>query len=108
MNIYGAVVDNSTRCIHYHSEKDIIAIKFTCCERYYPCYKCHEEQADHSIQRWPQEQFDEYAILCGNCHTEMTIRQYMSTTNCPQCHAIFNERCAMHYPIYFEQSANED
>ncbi|MWV42779.1 hypothetical protein GRF59_03990 [Paenibacillus sp. HJL G12] len=108
MDIYGAVIDNETRCVHYHTEKDIIAIKFKCCNRYYPCYKCHEEQADHDIKRWPQEQFDEWAILCGSCHTELTIRQYMNTTCCPQCKASFNERCTAHYPIYFEQSAHEE
>lgn len=27
MDIFGAVIDNETRCIHYHTEKDIIAIK---------------------------------------------------------------------------------
>ncbi|WP_438350741.1 CHY zinc finger protein [Paenibacillus sp. FA6] len=108
MDIYGAVVDNETRCVHYHTEKDIIAMKFKCCNRYYPCYKCHEEHADHSIERWPQEQFDELAILCGSCHTELTIQQYMHTASCPHCRASFNERCALHYPIYFEHAANEE
>ncbi|TKI16435.1 hypothetical protein FCT18_20820 [Lysinibacillus sphaericus] len=27
---------------------DIIALKFTCCERYYPCYKCHEAHAQYA------------------------------------------------------------
>jgi uncharacterized CHY-type Zn-finger protein len=102
MKVYGAVVDNETRCTHYHMVKDIIAIKFKCCNRYYPCYKCHEEDADHNIERWPQEQFDELAILCGSCHTELTINQYMQTASCPHCEAAFNERCTAHYPIYFE------
>ncbi|OAB28277.1 hypothetical protein PMSD_22355 [Paenibacillus macquariensis subsp. defensor] len=108
MDIYGAVVDNETRCVHYHTEKDIIAIKFKCCTRYYPCYKCHDEHADHSIERWPQEYFDELAILCGSCHTELTIQQYMYTTSCLHCGAIFNDRCTAHYPIYFEQHAIEE
>ncbi|MEC0372269.1 CHY zinc finger protein [Paenibacillus chibensis] len=108
MRIYGAVVDNATRCVHYHTEKDIIAIKFKCCGRYYPCYKCHEEHADHSIERWPREQFDHSAILCGSCHNELTIIEYMHTINCPHCQASFNERCALHYSIYFESSANQE
>lgn len=103
MNIYGNVIDNETRCVHYHTEKDIVAIKFKCCDNYYPCYKCHEEHAQHIIERWPQKQFDEFAILCGSCHTELTIQQYMSASNCPHCEAIFNERCALHYRIYFEE-----
>lgn len=108
MDIYGAIVDNKTRCIHYHTEKDIIAIKFKCCNRYYPCYKCHEEHEDHSIERWPQSKFDELAIICGNCHIEMKIQEYMDTASCPNCTADFNERCALHYPIYFEQSAEDE
>ncbi|MFJ7972708.1 CHY zinc finger protein [Psychrobacillus sp. NPDC096389] len=102
MKVYGAVVDNETRCKHYHTEKDIIAIKFKCCDRYYPCYKCHEEDTDHKIDRWPKEQFDELAILCGKCQTELTVHQYMDTASCPHCQATFNERCSAHYPIYFE------
>ena len=47
INIYGKTVDNQTRCQHWHSELDVIAIKFKCCEKYYPCFSCHEEEADH-------------------------------------------------------------
>lgn len=107
MHIYGSVIDDETRCIHYHTEKDIIAIKFACCDRYYPCYKCHEEHAHHPIQRWSKEQFDTLAILCGACHTELTIRQYLNSTHCPHCHALFNDRCEAHYPIYFEMEDHE-
>ncbi|UHA73378.1 CHY zinc finger protein [Paenibacillus sp. 481] len=102
MKVYGSVVDNETRCTHYHTKKDIVAIKFNCCNRYYPCYKCHEEHAGHTIQRWSQQQFDERAILCGSCRQELTIREYMNTISCPCCQASFNERCALHYSIYFE------
>ncbi|MFJ8065900.1 CHY zinc finger protein [Psychrobacillus sp. NPDC096426] len=102
MKVFGAVVDNETRCTHYHTEKDIIAIKFKCCNRYYPCYKCHEEDADHKIERWPKQQFGELAILCGSCQKELTIHAYMHTASCPHCQATFNERCSAHYPIYFE------
>ena len=44
LKVYGSLVDNETRCIHYHTFLDIIAIKFKCCEKYYPCYQCHNEQ----------------------------------------------------------------
>lgn len=102
MEIFGPVMDNETRCIHYHTEKDIIAIKFACCERYYPCYKCHEEHAKHAIKRWQQSQFNVKAILCGHCKHELTIQDYMESSSCPQCMADFNPRCANHYAIYFE------
>ncbi|MFJ5766712.1 CHY zinc finger protein [Lysinibacillus sp. NPDC093210] len=102
MEIFGPVIDDETRCIHYHTEKDIIAIKFACCERYYPCYKCHEEHAQHAIKRWQQAQFHTRAILCGHCKHELTIYDYMQSSSCPQCKKAFNARCANHYPIYFE------
>lgn len=102
VKIYGKVVDDETRCEHYASEKDIIAIKFYCCGKYYPCYKCHQEAEDHSIQRWPKEEFDQQAILCGVCQTEQTIETYMNHNTCPECDSPFNENCRLHYPIYFE------
>ena len=101
MEIYGAVVDEETRCTHYHTEKDIIAIKFKCCNRYYPCYHCHEEHANHEIERWEKQEFSTLAILCGHCKTELAINEYMQTNQCPNCNSPFNERCGAHYPIYF-------
>lgn len=102
MKVYGAVVDDETRCTHYHTEKDIIAIKFKCCNEYYPCYRCHEEYAVHKIERWEKHEFDVKAILCGHCKTELTIYEYMNTRQCPNCLHSFNERCEAHYPVYFQ------
>ncbi|WP_075047794.1 CHY zinc finger protein [Bacillus andreraoultii] len=102
MKVYGPVVDHETRCIHYHTEKDIIAIKFKCCNRYYPCFQCHNGCENHPIKRWEKDEFNKKAILCGHCQTELSIREYMGTTNCPYCGHIFNEGCATHYPIYFD------
>ena len=42
-HVAGNVIDSETRCAHYHTELDIIAIKFYCCDTYFPCYQCHEE-----------------------------------------------------------------
>ena len=44
---------------------DVIAIKFKCCDKYYPCYKCHDEHESHSIQRWTEKEFDKnYYVWC--------------------------------------------
>lgn len=103
-NIYGSLVDNKTRCIHWHTEKDIIAIKFYCCGKYYPCYSCHEEHEDHPITVWPREKFNELAILCGECKQQLTINQYLSSGSvCPNCNANFNPGCSLHYHLYFEK-----
>ena len=102
MKIYGPVVDEETRCVHYHTSLDIVAIKFKCCGRFYPCYKCHEESEPHPIERWSREEFDEEAIYCGHCQHTLSINQYMGAAVCPHCGANFNKRCKAHYHIYFE------
>ena len=100
--VTGVDVDAQTRCAHYNSELDIIAIKFKCCERWFPCFECHKERADHKAETWPPEAWNEAAILCGVCGHQMTINEYMASNNtCPKCKAGFNPGCANHYELYF-------
>lgn len=101
--IKGKILDDQTRCEHYHSALDVIAIKFKCCKEYYPCFECHQELANHSAKVWPKNEFEEKAILCGVCKTELTINEYLSSGNiCQYCHAKFNPNCSKHYALYFE------
>lgn len=102
IKVKGQVIDEQTRCTHYHSERDIIAIKFKCCNTYYPCYHCHQE-VNHNMERWKREEFDEKAILCGVCGHELTIHEYLNASHsCPYCEASFNPGCQLHHHIYFE------
>jgi uncharacterized CHY-type Zn-finger protein len=101
MEVYGNPIDAQTRCVHYRTSKDVIAIKFNCCGRYYPCFSCHQECADHPAAVWPEDQWQERAILCGVCRTELTISDYRSSTHCPSCSAEFNEGCRNHAHLYF-------
>ncbi len=101
--VRGKTVDQHTRCVHYHSSVDIIAIKFKCCNEYYPCYECHEETAGHRSEPWKKNEFDTKAILCGICNNEITIREYLTSNNrCSNCHSAFNPNCNKHYHLYFE------
>jgi len=103
MAVHGWLIDRETRCIHYHGELDIIAVKFKCCGRYYACSSCHEELESHAPARWGREEFGERAILCGACGAELTIRDYLSSGfACPSCRLPFNPGCARHYHLYFE------
>ena len=43
-------MDAETRCVHYRSALDIIAIKMACCGVYYACKDCHAALADHEIK----------------------------------------------------------
>lgn len=102
--VFGADVDAETRCAHYRSEIDIIAIKFKCCGEWFPCYECHVEQSEHAAEVWAQTEFDARAILCGGCGHQLTINEYLNCDSvCPQCRRRFNPGCARHYDLYFAQ-----
>src|ERR1035437_3751720 len=101
-DIYGVEVDAQTRCAHYHGDPDIIAIKFKCCGRWFPCYECHSEIADHVAEVWPKGQSDAKAVLCGACGHQLSIREYLTcNSTCPGCESRFNPGCARHYHLYF-------
>jgi uncharacterized CHY-type Zn-finger protein len=101
--VYGKLIDDNTRCAHYHSPLDVIAIRFKCCNTYYPCYQCHEETAGHAAAVWEKEEWNTLAIYCGLCKKEMTINEYMRSGNqCPNCNGLFNPNCSKHYHLYFE------
>ena len=102
--VKGFIIDEQTRCKHYHSVLDIIAIKFKCCNEYYPCYYCHLEATDHISMLWRKTEFDEKAILCGACFNELTIVNYKACNyECPVCKTAFNPLCLNHDHLYFEQ-----
>jgi uncharacterized CHY-type Zn-finger protein len=93
-----------TRCLHYHSASDIVAIKMKCCGIYYACNDCHTALAGHAIAVWPRAEWDQQAVLCGACGAELTIRAYLECeSRCPACHAEFNPGCRTHHHFYFEE-----
>ena len=109
IEVKGVGIDPQTRCAHYSTPQDVIAIKFYCCQNYYPCYSCHHAVADHQAIAWASDQFDEKAILCGVCGWEMSITEYMNSHyTCPNCEAEFNLRCQNHYGLYFEMTDGLD
>jgi len=102
--VRGVDVDSATRCVHWRSAVDIVAIKMACCGVYWACKDCHEELAGHAIAVWGRGEWDARAVLCGACGLEMTIREYMkSEARCPGCGAGFNPGCSKHYRFYFEE-----
>lgn len=103
VDVVGVQVDNETRCVHYASPTDIVALKFACCDAYYPCYECHLAVADHPPIAWPKDRFDEPMVLCGHCGTQLTANQYFHCDSvCPDCGAAFNPNCKIHTHLYFE------
>ncbi|MEQ8909937.1 MAG: CHY zinc finger protein [Vicingaceae bacterium] len=99
--VRGLDLDESTRCKHYQLDQDIVAIKMYCCQTFYACLHCHEELADHELLLWPSDQFDEKALLCGNCGNEFDIYTYLEGIQCPSCSHAFNPNCSKHFQYYF-------
>lgn len=101
--VRGVDVDPETRCAHYDAPRDVIALRFGCCEAFYPCFRCHDAVADHEPEPWPRDRFDEPAVLCGVCGTTLTVHDYLDADHaCPACDAAFNPGCETHHDRYFE------
>lgn len=101
--VLGLDLDPQTRCAHYRSALDIIAIKMKCCGVHYACKDCHEAMAGHAIEVWLRQDWDQPAVLCGACGVELSIHQYLQCNNqCPACSSPFNPGCRSHYRFYFE------
>ncbi|MDR4531947.1 CHY zinc finger protein [Glutamicibacter sp. PS] len=101
VEVRGVQMDAQTRCAHYHTALDVIAIKFICCGYYYPCHLCHAELADHAAQPWPVERRAEPVVLCGVCRHELSVTRYLASEQCPHCAAPFNPGCKLHSDLYF-------
>ena len=101
--VHGVSVNDRSQCAHYRSDRDIVAIRFKCCDTFYACIHCHQEIAGHEAAVWGREERETPAILCGACHNTLSISEYLDCRNaCPVCGAAFNPGCANHYHLYFE------
>jgi uncharacterized CHY-type Zn-finger protein len=104
--VHGVEVDPETRCAHYATDRDVIAIRFACCGDYYPCDECHATYVDHDARRWSREAFDTVAVLCGVCGAHHTITAYRAASDgCPDCGAAYNPGCRTHHHRYFDVEA---
>ena len=103
IQVYGDILDEETRCQHYHSERDIIALKCFACQKYYPCFLCHDRYEDHAFLAYPVSRSEDRVVLCGHCRTELTISQYLGCEDtCLICTHPFNPGCKKHRSIYFQ------
>jgi uncharacterized CHY-type Zn-finger protein len=103
--VHGVALDPQTRCGHWRSPLDVVALKMRCCGAYYACRQCHDELAGHPAALWPKAEWDRPAVMCGVCGTELSVQGYMASGDrCPACDAAFNPGCRKHYHLYFETS----
>jgi uncharacterized CHY-type Zn-finger protein len=99
----GVEVGPATRCAHYHGERDVIALRFACCDVFYPCYRCHAACAEHAPERWGPGQLNTPGVLCGACSTVLSLQSYLDADHeCPACGAAFNPGCARHHDRYVQ------
>lgn len=98
IKIYGLKLDGAGRCQHYHTDRDVVALKCAVCQRYYACYQCHDALADHTFA--PVATNDLAPVLCGVCRRTLTYQQYQ-LGHCPYCGHAFNPGCQLHHDIYF-------
>lgn len=103
--VHGATVDDATRCVHYSGPTDIVAIRFRCCLRFYPCFQCHADAESHRAEQWAPADWAERAILCGACGQTLSIDDYRSVSACPRCGSAFNDGCRLHAHLYFQVPA---
>jgi uncharacterized CHY-type Zn-finger protein len=102
--VRGVNIDAQTRCGHYNSPVDVIAVRMKCCGSYFACKDCHDTLAGHPLEPWPREDRAERAVLCGVCRSELAIDEYLgSSTRCPVCSASFNPHCSDHHDDYFSR-----
>lgn len=100
--VRGIDVDAQTRCAHYNSPRDVVAIKMRCCGEYFACKECHDALAGHALEPWPRGERESVAVLCGACGSELTIARYLENADrCPACGASFNPNCREHHAYYF-------
>jgi uncharacterized CHY-type Zn-finger protein/predicted N-acetyltransferase YhbS len=101
--VLGVDLDPETRCAHWHSPPDIVAIRMRCCGDWYACKDCHDAIADHPIRVWPRGAWDQPAVMCGACGGTMSVSAYLACGDCcPACGARFNPGCRLHRHFYFE------
>ncbi|KAH3900132.1 Hot13p SCDLUD_003100 [Saccharomycodes ludwigii] len=102
--ISGKLVDEKSRCIHWHGDLDIIALKFKCCPNtYYSCYTCHQELCNHKVEKYNRLDNKVNLIICGNCRKEFTFQEYVTSDyKCLNCKQKFNPGCKLHYDMYFK------
>ena len=58
----GVGLDAQTRCAHYATARDVVALRFACCPAYWSCHRCHAELADHPAVPVPAGDFVPFII----------------------------------------------
>ena len=82
--VRSADVDEETRCAHNGTERDVVAIRFHCCDTYYPCHRCHVTSSTKTPSGGPWG-------TRGARGAELAIQAYIGVSACPDRGIRFNQ-----------------
>lgn len=74
MIIYGINLDSKRRCKHYHTKRDVVALKCGKCQDYFACYQCHNQLRNHPFESVSVKAAS--PVLCGSCYHFLTFAEY--------------------------------
>ncbi|KAH7119695.1 CHY zinc finger domain protein [Dendryphion nanum] len=77
--VAGQELPSRGRCSHY--KKSYRWFRFSCCDKVFPCDRCHDQVADHTIEHANR-------MICGFCSREQNYRP----KDCGICHAFLTIR----------------
>lgn len=102
--VLGIGVDGESRCAHWRSSVDVVAMRFKCCGAFYGCAGCHVAVAGHAPERWDvRRDRDEIVAMCGVCGTQYPLKGYLANGDaCSTCGADWNPGCRKHRELYFK------
>ncbi len=83
-------------CCHYDGPLDVVRNMCATCGRYWECYLCHAEAADHPFGRMPIDA--PFSTQCGSCGGVMAYGH----ERCSHCGQGFNPGCSLHAHIYYD------
>lgn len=83
-------------CPHYNGPLDMVRNMCATCGRYWECYLCHAEAADHPFGRMPIDA--PFSTQCGSCGGVMAYGH----ERCSHCGQGFNPGCSLHAHIYYD------
>lgn len=83
-------------CPHYNGPLDMVRNMCATCGRYWECYLCHAEAADHPFGRMPVDA--PFSTQCGSCGGVMAYGH----ERCSHCGQGFNPGCSLHAHIYYD------
>jgi RING finger/CHY zinc finger protein 1 len=84
---------NNKKCTHYKNNIQVFA---TCCNKYYDCHLCHNENNDHDMLRR-----EIYKVKCMNCNCENP-----PINNCIDCNKQFAQNYCNICNIWHNEMSN--